>query len=297
MRDTKEELKVFDRNSAYLPTKKIGKNNPKMEQMRADNLQRERWNQTVDRALVSGVLEQQIVEVRKVQIGRKASQSIRQAGSNPDLFANIILMAIKVLELLIMQIISKATKSIQRAEEEPKKLEVLALAEPPTMEIETSEEQIPDRPRKSALVAKYPRLEEIHEKLQQQNKAIFQKEQKLGNLEIELGECKGILKGKKRKELQEQMAQIKSQIEPMKRRLADIAKEYGYPNVKAFLLEYQKAKSEYADYMQAANNWDKQYGNGGKSMSINAKLKHYEQEVKQRESNRTQVQKKDRGER
>lgn len=32
VRDTKEELKVFDRNSAYLPTKKIGKNNPKAEQ-------------------------------------------------------------------------------------------------------------------------------------------------------------------------------------------------------------------------------------------------------------------------
>lgn len=245
VRDTKEELKVFDRNSAYLPTKKIGKNNPKAEQMRADNLQREKWNQTVD--MISGVPEQQIVEVRKVQIGRKVSQSIRQAGSNPDLFANIILMAVKVLELLIMQIISKVTKSIQRGEEEPKKPEVIALVEPQDTEVKALEEQIPERPKKSILVAKYPRLEEIHEKLQQQNNAIFQKEQKLGKLEIELDECKGILKGKKRKELQEQMEQVKKQIEPMKRRLADIAKEYSYLNVKAFLLEYQKAKTEYAD--------------------------------------------------
>lgn len=141
------------------------------------------------------------------------------------------------------------------------------------LQVKASEEQIPDRPKKSALVAKYPRLEEIHEKLQQQNNAILQKEQKLGNLEIELDECKGMLKGKKRKELQEQMAQIKSQIEPMKRRLADIVKEYGYPNVKAFLLEYQIAKAEYADYKQAANNWDRQYGKGEKSMRINARLK------------------------
>ena len=56
--------------------KKIGKNNPKAEQMEADNLQREKWNQTVDRALVSGVPKQQIVEVRKVQIAGRASQSI-----------------------------------------------------------------------------------------------------------------------------------------------------------------------------------------------------------------------------
>lgn len=295
VRDTKEELKVFDRNSVYLPTKKIGKNNPKAEQMKADNLQREKWNQTVDRVLVSGVPEQQIVEVRKVQIGRKASQSIRQAGSNPDLFANIILMAIKVLELLIMQIISKAKNATQRVEVKAKKPEVIALTEPLATEAKASEEQIPARPKISALVAKYPGLEEIHEKLQQQNNAIFQKEQKLGNLEIELDECKGILKGKKRKELQEQIEQIKKQIEPMKRRLADIAKEYDYPNVKAFLLEYQMAKSEYADYMKSTNNWDRQYGSGEKSMSINARLKHYEQEVKQRESNRTQVQKNDRG--
>ena len=40
VRDDKEKLKTFDRNSAYLPMKKIGKNNPKAEQMEADNLQR-----------------------------------------------------------------------------------------------------------------------------------------------------------------------------------------------------------------------------------------------------------------
>lgn len=44
---------MFDRKSAYLPMKKIGKNNPKAAQMEADNLQRKRWNQTIDRALLS----------------------------------------------------------------------------------------------------------------------------------------------------------------------------------------------------------------------------------------------------
>ena len=31
VRDDKEKLKVFERKSAYLPMKKIGKNNPKAE--------------------------------------------------------------------------------------------------------------------------------------------------------------------------------------------------------------------------------------------------------------------------
>ena len=52
VRDDKEKLKVFDKNGVYLPMKKIGKNNPKAEQIEANNRVRTMWNQTVDRALV-----------------------------------------------------------------------------------------------------------------------------------------------------------------------------------------------------------------------------------------------------
>lgn len=120
-------------------------------------------------------------------------------------------------------------------------------------------------------------------------------EQRLENLEVEFGECKGILKGKKRKELQSQIDGIKSHIEPMKQRLADIVKEYGYPSVKTFLLEYQNARIEYADFKQAFASWDRRYEKKEEPKSIKARLKQYEKEVKQQENNRIQVQKKDRG--
>lgn len=68
--------------------------------MKADNLRWKRWNQTVDRALVSGVPEQQIIEVRK-------------------------LMAIRVLELLTMQIINMSTKSAGKTDEAPAKFEII----------------------------------------------------------------------------------------------------------------------------------------------------------------------------
>jgi hypothetical protein len=42
VKDDKQKLKVFDRNGVYLPTKKIGKNNPKAEQIRTDNQYRAR---------------------------------------------------------------------------------------------------------------------------------------------------------------------------------------------------------------------------------------------------------------
>ena len=37
IKDESRRLQVFDRDSVYLPTKKIGKNNPREEQIKADN--------------------------------------------------------------------------------------------------------------------------------------------------------------------------------------------------------------------------------------------------------------------
>ena len=87
-------IKVFDRNGVYLATKKIGKNNPKAEQIKADNQYRTMWNQTVDRALISGVPEAQILEVKLSEIGQKVKASIQKSGRNPALFKRIIITAI-----------------------------------------------------------------------------------------------------------------------------------------------------------------------------------------------------------
>lgn len=61
-----DKLKVFDKNSPYLATKKIGKNNPVEEQIKADNEVRHEWNRTVDMAIVSGVSEEDISRIKKV---------------------------------------------------------------------------------------------------------------------------------------------------------------------------------------------------------------------------------------
>ena len=55
-----DKLHVFDRNEMYLATKKIGKNNPKAAEIEADNMERVRWNQTVDRALISRVAKERM---------------------------------------------------------------------------------------------------------------------------------------------------------------------------------------------------------------------------------------------
>lgn len=49
--DDKDRLSIFDKNGPYLATKKVGKNNPKAEEIKADNEIRMEWNRAVDRAI------------------------------------------------------------------------------------------------------------------------------------------------------------------------------------------------------------------------------------------------------
>ena len=88
--DPEQHLKVFDKNSVYLPTKKIGKNNPKENEIKADNAARQEWNRTADMALLSGISEAKILEVKRTEIHEKTSQSIKSKGWLPNLFRSIV---------------------------------------------------------------------------------------------------------------------------------------------------------------------------------------------------------------
>lgn len=196
VRDDKEKLKEFDKNGVYLPMKKVGKNNPKAEQIEADNRVRAMWNQTVDRALVSGVPEKQILEVKQNEIGQKAKASIQKSGRSPALFKSLIMTAIYALELLISKVfkmsLEKADKVMQEfVKETPEQTKVQAVNE----SVMTKTEPIPEMPKKSKLASKYPRLADIYSKLEDQNAAIYQREQQLVSVEKEIAGTKGIFKG------------------------------------------------------------------------------------------------------
>ena len=297
VRDDKEKLKVFDKNGVYLPMKKVGKNNPKAEQIETDNRVRTMWNQTVDRALVSGVPEGQILEVKQSEIGQKAKASIQKSGRNPALFKSLIMTAIYALELLISKVFKMAMEKADKvtegfAKSEPEQTKVRAVNEP----VMAKSEPIPEMPKKSKLASKYLRLADIYNKLEKQNEAIYQREQQLASVEKEIAGTKGIFKGKQRKELQEQAEQLQSQIASMKQYLSNIVQGYGYKNVKEFLAEYRASKAEYNDYQSAVARWKQQTGNKAESDSLKAKLQRKQQEVKERENNRqSHYYRKDRG--
>ncbi len=105
--DDKDRLSIFDKNGPYLATKKVGKNNPKAEEIQAENKIRMEWNRAVDCAIVSGVSETEVVELKKAEITNKVKESVEQNGNKPELFGDIVRVAILLLECLIAKVMQK----------------------------------------------------------------------------------------------------------------------------------------------------------------------------------------------
>jgi hypothetical protein len=70
----KDKLQVFNNKDVYLPTKKIGKNNPKAEQIRRNNQVRMKWNSTVDEALFYQVPRKHIRTIKEEKILRNVNK-------------------------------------------------------------------------------------------------------------------------------------------------------------------------------------------------------------------------------
>ena len=305
----KDRLSIFDKNGPYLATKKVGKNNPKAEEIKAYNEIRMAWNRAVDRAIVSGVSETEVVELKKTEITNKVKESVEQNGNKPELFGDIVRAAIILLERLITKVMQKIMdfvekgigKVVDAVKETPKETERYIHAKdepldqserkkiplpvnPHWKEVATER---PPQPKPSLLAGKYPRMKGIDSRLKDQNKAIWGREKKQDLLKEELSECRGIFKGNRRKELQQELNEIDIQISNMKNRLSSIVKEYKFDSVQAFYKEFKAAKRECLDYKAAHLKWEKIYGEKVMdTVSIRERLRQKEQMVKERESSR-----------
>ena len=203
--DPEQHLKVFDKNSVYLPTKKIGKNNPKEAEIKADNEARQEWNRTADMALVTGIAEAKIMEIKQTEIQDKASDSIRKSGCLPDMFRSIIGKAKDFLQTLI------------REQDMPPK---------PTLNINMTEFRI---------------MQQLMIRVQDSAKEIKHLQNRvLPKLKQELKDTTGLFKGKERKALAEKIQQTEDEISEKLDKLPDILKEDGYPDVQAFMATYRE---------------------------------------------------------
>ena len=218
-----QQLKVFDKNSVYLPTKKIGKNNPKEAEIKADNAARQEWNRTADMALVTGIAEAKIMEIKQTEIQDKASESIRTSGWLPDIFRSIIGKAKDFLQTLI------------REQDMPPK---------PTLNINMTEFRI----MQQLMIRVQDRAREI--KNLQDNV--------LPKLKQQLSETTGLFKGKERKAITVQIQQTENKIFAKLDKLPDILKEDGYPDVQAFMRTFREMESVVEQYNRDLAEWERQ---------------------------------------
>ena len=218
-----QQLKVFDKNSVYLPTKKIGKNNPKAAEIEADNAARQEWNRTADMALLSGIEETKILEIKKEEIHGKASQSIKEKGWLPNLFRSIIGRAKDLLQNLIRE---------------------KAMPPKPTLDIDIHE----FRHMRTLMIKAQEGAREIR----------HLQDDVLPKLKAQLAETKGIFKGRERKAITEQIEQTEKKIAAKLDKLPDILKEDGYPDVQAFMRTFREMESVVEQYNRDLAEWERQ---------------------------------------
>lgn len=303
VQDESQKLQVFERGGVYLATKKIGKNNPKAHEIEADNQKRQEWNRAVDMALISGVLETQIMEVKRKEITEPIKKSIVRSGNRPGLFARVVTVAVEILEFLIESVlfkksreVSEQTSMIQAGMPEVEQTESIADIVPESIAIK-EENAEPKQPEMTRLASKYPKFFKVKKELDAQNVAIQQKQKQLSAKKKELSEVKGLFKGRKKKELQKEIDELTSHIRDMKDYLPRIVQKIGYRSVQEFLKDFKVSQTEYNQYRIAIEKWKNETGKEPESHGIRAKLAAKKQEIQNEQKNkqRTHKQNKDRG--
>ena len=300
VKDDKEKLHVFDEKGLYLATKKIGKNNPKAEQIQTDNEYRMRWNREVDRAIVSGVAETEIQQIKKGYISDHIKESIDLFGSQPERFGTILMSAVAVLAMLISKVLQKArelsAKPFDTEQIQPQMPVQEPVRQPPEKETQVKP-KIPPKPVMPAEAAAYPKLFKIYKELKRQNEIIFEAEKERNTLELERNDLKGLAKFTKKGELQSRINRKNEEIDILKIGLSGIAKRYGYQNVQDFYRIYYKAEDAYATYQKETVKWEESYGENSRKrarVSIKELLKKQPKQTSDYQPQRT-VKKKDRG--
>ena len=317
--DDKDKLHVFDRNGLYLATKKIGKNNPKAEQIKEDNEVRMQWNHEVDRALVSQVPEDEIRQIKKEFIIDRIRNSINAWENRPDLLSNIIRTAAMRLALLISEVLKAArelkNKLFQEALEKeygnkadieavdtadvattPAK-EVITEHEPPVATITATvpetevakqpKPQIPPRPVMSPEATAFPSLKKIKITLDKQNRLIFEAERERNMLELELSDLKGLARLTKKKELESRIATKNEEIRTLKAGLSGIVRQNAFATVQDFYTAFYTAKRATEAYQKECAKWEEAYGENAtpKAETMHDKIKRYQEKADRQNAN------------
>lgn len=170
VKEESQKLSVFQPGGIYLATKKIGKNNPKAAEIRADNAVKQEWNRIVDVALVEGIAEETVMEIKRKEITDKVALSVAENGRQPGLLRMILTAAVRFLAEYVRKI------------------------------------QMPPKPKIIIDIEEFRQMQKVKEKLDKQIFLIRHTENvELPKLEKNLQDIKGLFKGKEKKAAQDKI--------------------------------------------------------------------------------------------
>lgn len=225
--DEKDKLTVFDRNGPYLATKKVGKNNPKAEQIEQDNKLRMDWNREVDRAVISEVPIEDILQIKREHITEPVKRSIERYGNKPEMLSHILNMAIAELVLLITKVL-EAIKGIHSRQQRENVHEDKNKAQKQDNGILTAD-VLPPEPVMIPKAAAYPKLKKIN--------------------------LKGLAKLTRKGDLQRKIDEKTDYINRLKEGLSNMVRNSGFENMNEFLLTFRECRNPYTDYQRQYESW------------------------------------------
>ena len=243
-----ERQQVFDPSGPYLPTKKIGKNNPLADVITQDNELRQEWNRTVDQVLIAGGSQEEVTEFKTEEITSKVSESIRENGNDPGLFSQIIRFAIAVLK----EFLDLLMRNVPAEIEETKKI----------ADEQDTGSQKPELATAADLrdaEAEFRPLDAVHQKLNKTNRKLYALQKQQRSLQELLDTTpRDLFHRKERKALEDRIAGIGRQIDLTRTQLEAIPKQHGYGDVKSAEAAYKAAKTKLESLKEALGETGKE---------------------------------------
>ena len=229
-----ERQQVFDPSGPYLPTKKIGKNNPLADVITQDNELRQEWNRTVDQVLIAGGSHEEVTEFKTEEITSKISESVRENGNNPSLFSQIIRFAIAVLQEFLDLLMRNTPAEIEKTKETGEKQGTVSPKPNPetTADLRNAE-------------AEFRRMDAVHQSLNKCNRKLYALQKQQRALQNVLDTTpRDLFHRKERKALEDRIAGIGRQIDLTRTQMEAIPKQHGFDDVKSAEAAYKAAKAK-----------------------------------------------------
>ena len=243
-----DRLQIFDASGPYLATKKIGKNNPREDEIRSDNQLRQEWNQTVDQVLIAGGSQEEVTAFKREEVVQKVSESVQIHGPQPGLLAGILRRAIALLKEFLDLL-------MRSAKEEADARGMVEIAGKSELEVKGKQKSEHPDSRKAEL--RLMKIEPVHRQLNKTNRKLYALQKQKETVQLALNDTpKSIFRRRERKELQERIDGLDRQITFCRNQLLLIPDANGYRSVKEAEQEYRLAKKEMEQVHRAQAEWD-----------------------------------------